>query len=512
MAFAVASPALAQSAAACVGLTKVVVADTTIESAMIVPAGTFHVTTPALAMFNMPEFCRVVAVTKPAIRFEVWLPTQIWNGRFEGVGNGGMAGFIGYRAMGLALRRGYATASTDTGHVNHPLGNGFDSMWSEGRPDLVADFGYLALHMTTVNAKQIVAAFYGHRAAHSYYVGCSKGGGQGLMEAQRYPKDYDGLLVGDPAYNWTGHYAGAHLWYSIATLKDPESYIPASMVPLLANAVNKACDAADGVRDGVVSDPLACRFDPAVLECRAGEDASRCFTAKQVKAIKDIWGGAHDAKGRLIYPGLVPGGEDGPGGWASWVTGHAPFQSTHWRAADGFFRYMVFSPEFKPLDFNYDTDLSRTVAKVGKSLDAVDPNLLPLERAGGKMILYHGWSDPDISPLSTIDYYDAVEKISGPQTTNFLRLFMVPGMQHCAGGPGATTFDGVTALERWVENGEAPGQMLAAKIVDGAVEMTRPLCAYPKEAEYRGKGDTNDAANFACVAPRRGRDTISALR
>lgn len=489
-------------AAACLALTRVALADTTIESAMIVPAGTFRLSSPQLAMFDMPEFCRVVGATKPAIRFEVWLPTQIWNGKFEGVGNGGMAGFIGYHAMGLALRRGFATASTDTGHINHPLGNGFDSMWSEGRPDLVADFGYRAVHVTTVNAKEIVAAFYRRRAAHSYYVGCSKGGGQGLMEAQRYPKDYDGLLVGDPAYNWTHHYAGAHLWYSIATLKDPGSYIPASKVPILASAVNKACDAADGVRDGVVSDPLACRFDPAVLECKAGQDESRCFTPKQVKAIKDIWGGAHDSKGRLIYPGLVPGGEDGPGGWASWVTGHAPFQSTHWKAADGFFRYMVFDPKFKPLDFNYGTDMAATVAKVGKSLDAVDTDLRPLERAGAKMILYHGWSDPDISPLSTIDYYDAVRKTTGAQTVNFLRLFMVPGMQHCAGGPGATTFDGVTALERWVEDGEAPERILAEKIVDGSVEMTRPLCAYPKKAVYRGKGDTSDAENFACEASR----------
>lgn len=501
--FIVASSCVAESATACAGLMRVAVADTTIESAQVVPAGSFRMAAPQAPLYDMPEFCRVVAVTRPAIRFEVWLPTEIWNGKFEGVGNGGTAGFINYHAMANALRRGYATASTDTGHVNHPSGNGFDSTWAVGRPDLVADFGFRALHVTTVNAKQMVAAFYGRRAAHSYYVGCSKGGGQGLMEAQRFPKDYDGLLVGDPAYNWTGHYAGAHLWYSIATLKDPGSYIPASKVPLLANAVNKACDAADGVRDGVVSNPLACKFNPAVLECKAGEDVSGCFTAKQVQAIKEIWGGAHDSHGRLIYPGLVPGGEDGPGGWANWVTGQAPFESVHWKAADGFFRYMVFDPSFKPLDFDYDKDMAATVARVGRSLDAVDPDLRPLARAGGKMILYHGWSDPDISPLSTIDYYNAVAKISGAQTTSFLRLFMVPGMQHCGGGPGATTFDGVTALEQWVENGEAPEQMRAEKIVDGAVEMSRPLCVYPKRAVYLGKGDTDDAANFACEAPPR---------
>ena len=469
----------------------------------MVPAGTFRLPAPESALLDMPEFCRVVAVTKPEIRFEVWLPAQIWNGKFQGVGNGGTAGFINYHAMALALRRGYAAASTDTGHVNHPFGNGFDAAWAEGRPDLVADFGWRALHVTTVNAKHIIATFYGRKATRSYYVGCSQGGGQGLMEAQRFPADYDGLLVGDPANNWTRHYIGEHLWYSIATLKDPESYIPASKVSLLANAVNKACDAADGVRDGVISDPLACKFDPAVLECRAGEDESRCFTLKQVKAIKNIWGGAHDSSGKLINPGLVPGGEDGPGGWARWITGTKPFGGTHWKAADAVLKEMVFDDaDYNSLAFNFDTDTKLFEQKIGPSMDAVDPDLRSMERRGAKMILYHGWSDPDISPLNTIDYYDAVEKITGIQTGNFLRLFMIPGMQHCGGGPGATTFDGVTALERWVEDGNAPERILAEKIVDGSVEMTRPLCAYPKKAVYLGKGDTSDAANFACEVQR----------
>jgi feruloyl esterase len=499
------APAIAEamSAATCQRMTKLTLTDTTIESAEVVAAGTFAPPAPAHKLAEMPEFCRVVGMSKPAIRFEVWLPVEIWNGKFQGVGNGGTAGFISYGTMAAALRRGYATASTDTGHVNHPYGNGFDSTWAEGRPDLIADFGYRALHVTTVNAKAIVAAFYKRAATHSYYVGCSKGGGQGLMEAQRFPEDYDGLLVGDPAYDWTHHYAGAHLWYSIATLKDPESYIPASKVSILAAAVNKACDAKDGVLDGVVSDPLACKFDPAALECKAGEDTAECFTEKQVEAVKKIWGGAHDSAGKLIYPVLLPGGEGGPGGWANWVTGDAPFESVHWKAADGFFKDMVFDdPNFNLMDFNYDTDMAATVAKVGSMLDAVNPDLRPLERRGGKMILYHGWSDPDISPLKTIDYYDEVEKTVGPTTSDFVRLFMVPGMQHCGGGPGATTFDGLTALERWVEGGERPESILATKIVDGAVEETRPLCAYPKAAVYLGKGNTTDAGNFACEVPK----------
>jgi len=496
-----ASAAFAESggAAACAGLTRLSLAEATIESAKVVPAGTFTLPKPQPVLEDMPEFCRVVGMTKPAIRFEVWLPLTVWNGKFEGVGNGGTAGFISYRPMALALRRGYATASTDTGHVNHPYGNGFDASWARGRPDLVRDFGWRALHVTTVNAKAIVAAFYGAAARRAYYVGCSQGGGQGLMEAQRFPADYDGLLVGDPANNWTRHYIGEHLWYSVATLKDPQSYIPASKVSILARAVNKACDAKDGVRDGVVSNPLACTFDPDVLACKAGEDATKCLTAKQVAAVKKIWGGARDSSGKLINPGLVPGGEGGPGGWARWVTGAKPFGGTHWKAADAVLRDMVFDdPNDNSLNFNFDTDTKLFEQKIGHAMDAVDPDLRPMERHGAKMILYHGWSDPDISPLNTIDYYNAVEKTVGKTTPEFVRLFLVPGMQHCGGGPGATTFDGLTALERWVEEDVAPERILAAKIVDGAVEETRPLCAYPKQAVYTGKGNTSDAENFRC--------------
>ncbi|HZY63527.1 MAG TPA: tannase/feruloyl esterase family alpha/beta hydrolase [Edaphobacter sp.] len=486
----------------CAALANLQLPNTTISLATEIHKGSFAPPRPAAPLGGLPSFCRVVAVTKPAIRYEVWMPLQGWNGKFQGVGNGGTAGMISYRAMALALRRGYATVSTDTGHVNTPPGNGFDSTWAMGHPELVADFGYRGLHLATVNGKQIVRAFYRKAPAHSYYVGCSKGGQQGMMEAQRFPDDYDGLLVGDPANNWTRHYAGAHLWYSIATLKDPESYIPASKVPLLANAVIAACDAKDGIADGVLNDPRQCHFDPAVLTCKPGQTESSCFTAKQVKAIKDIWGGAHDSHGTLIYPGLVPGGEAGPSGWSSWITGNRPFNSTHWKAADGFFKYMIFEdPSYNALNFNYDTDMKKALAKTGNSLDAVNPDLRPLQRSGGKMILYHGWSDPDISPLNTINYYDQVEKITGKETEQFLRLFMVPGMNHCGGGPGPNHFDGLTALEEWVEDSIAPEKIIAFHLTDGEIDRSRPLCPYPQVAVYSGKGSTNSAANFACSLP-----------
>jgi len=496
--------AATSKAGSCERLVGLHLAETVISSSVEVPAGTFAPPAPESAIAKLPAFCRVVGVSKPTIRFEVWLPLTTWNGKFQGVGNGGTAGFISYRAMAVALRRGYATASTDTGHVNRPYGNGFDASWAKGRPDLVADFGYRALHVTTVNAKQIVKAMYGAPAGHSYYVGCSQGGGQGLMEAQRYPTDYDGILAGDPANNWTRHYAGEHLWYSIATLKDPESYIPASKVAILANAVSKACDAKDGVADGVLRDPLACKFDPAVLACKAGEDTATCLSVKQVKAVKEIWSGARDSAGRLINPGLVPGGEAGPGGWARWLTGAAPFGGTHWKAADAVLRDMVFDdPKYRSLDFNFDTDMKVMLARLGPSMDAVDPDLRPMQRAGAKMILYHGWSDPDISPLNTIDYYEQVVATVGKDTPEFVRLFMVPGMQHCGGGPGASSFDGLTALEHWVEGGVAPDRILASHVVNGVVERTRPLCPYPQVAVYEGKGSAWDAANFVCKVPHR---------
>lgn len=491
-----ATPLAAQQS--CKNLIGLQLPETVITSAATV-SGNFVVPKSTVSIGGLSAFCRVAATTKPAIRFEVWMPLRTWNGKFQGVGNGGTAGIISYRAMAAALRRGYAVVSTDTGHVNTPPTNGFDSTWALRHPELVADFGYRGLHLATVNGKQIAEAFYGRNPAHSYYVGCSKGGEQGLMEAQRFPDDYDGLLVGDPANNWTRHYAGAHLWYSIATLKDPQSYIPASKVPILANAVIAACDAIDGIKDGVLDDPRKCHFDPAVLTCKEGQPTSSCFTPKQVKAIKNIWGGAHDSHGNLIYPGLVPGGEDGSAGWSSWITGNKPFAATHWKAASGFFRDMVFEdPRYNALNFNYDTDMKTALAKTSRSLDAVNPDLRPLERRGGKLILYHGWSDPDISPLNTINYYNQVQATVGDSTPQFLRLFMVPGMNHCAGGPGPSHFDGVTALEEWVENGVAPNKIIAFHTTEGEIDRTRPLCPYPQVAVYKGQGSTNNAHNFAC--------------
>jgi len=454
---------------------------------------------------NIPPFCRVVAVTKPAVRFEVWMPLANWNGNFQGVGNGGTAGVISYGAMATGLRRGYAVVSTDTGHVS---ADSADSSWALNRPDLVADFGHRGLHVATDNGKKITRAFYEKAPLRSIYVGCSKGGQQGLMEAQRYPADYDGIIAGDPANYSTRSYLAGHLWPALATEKDPESYIPASKIPILAGAVNAACDRIDGIADGVIDDPRLCQFDPAALTCKAGDDPAQCFTPKQVKAVKDIWSGARDSSGRQLYPAFLPGAETGAGAWPRYVTGTGPGTARHLQLADGFLKYVVFAdPAYDFRRFNYDTDFPRAVAKLGPLLDAVDPNLQPFERRGGKLIVYHGWNDPSIPPTNSVDYFESVVSTLGAKsdrgagltrTQKFFRLFMVPGMQHCSGGPGATSFDMLPALEAWVEKGTAPDRVIASRATNGRVDRTRPLCPYPQVAVYTGSGSTDDAANFVC--------------
>ena len=348
----------------CEALATFSLPETTITLAEAVAAGPF--TPPgARQPTDVPAFCRVAATTEPAIAFEVWLPAENWNGKFHTAGNGGMAGVISYAAMAAALGRGYATASTDTGHVR-PGAGGFDASWALDRPDLIEDFGHRSLHLTAVNGKALTTAFYGAPPDYAYYVGCSKGGQQGMMEAQRYPEDFDGLVIGDPAHAWTSFYAGAHLWYSLATLADPDSYIPPEKVQILGDAVTAACDALDGVEDGVIDDPRRCGFDPASLTCLVDQDTDTCFTPKQVQAVEDIWRGPVNGAGEVLYPGLVPGGEAGPGGWSSWVTGREAFAGTHWLGADGFMKYMVFDdPEWDFRTWNYDRDLPIALAKTG---------------------------------------------------------------------------------------------------------------------------------------------------
>jgi feruloyl esterase len=512
----VALAAAPSRAASCDSLSGLKLPDTTITSAQVVAAGTFAAPTLPLVK-QLPDFCRVIADIKPApdsdIKIEVWMPTTGWNGKYQGVGNGGFAGSISYAGLAVAVKAGYASASTDTGHS----GGGTNATWALGHPDRITDFGYRGIHEMTLKAKAIIKAFYGDGAKRSFFSSCSNGGRQALMEAQRFPEDYDGIIAGAPANLWT-HLLTAAVWDVQATQSDPASYIPAAKIPALSAAVLQACDALDGVADGLVNDPRACHFDPATILCKEG-DANTCLTAPQVTALKKLYAGPVNSKGEKIFPGRVIGGEDGPGGWRLWMTGTAPENALMFQFATNFFPNMVFDdPKWDFKTLNFDTGVKAADEKQARNLNANDPNLKAFAKRGGKLIIYHGWSDAAISAYNTIDYYNSMVAAMGAKETNsFVRVFLAPGMQHCGGGPGPNSFGqlgigtGPTdaqhninlALEEWVEKGTAPERLVASKFNNDqvpaqGVKMTRPLCAFPKVAQYKGSGDTNDEVNFVC--------------
>jgi Tannase and feruloyl esterase len=335
------------------------------------------------------------------------------------------------------------------------------------------------------------------------------------MEAQRYPEDYNGILAGAPANYWT-HLLASALWDAQATTLSAESYIPSSKIPAIANAVLAACDAKDGLKDGILNDPRKCGFDPANMLCKAGNSDS-CLTQPQVTALKKLYEGAHDSKGKEIFPGFVPGGEDGPGGWGTWITGNAPGQALLFAFGHGYFSDMVYEKaDWDYKKANLDDAVVTSDQKFASVLNSTETNMTAFASHAGKLIIYHGWNDAAISPLNAINYYEGIVQTMGREDANsFVRLYMVPGLQHCGGGLGANVFGqfGISpandpqhniylALEEWVEKGTAPSAIIASKL-DGAgptgnVKMTRPICVYPEEAKYKGSGDPNDATNFIC--------------
>lgn len=457
-------------------------------------------------------FCRVAGTIAPAINFEVWLPIDNWNGRLHGHGNGGVTGSIAYWALKNSVDNGFATVSSDMGHK----GGFIDFSFAIGNHSKVIDWGYRAAHEMTIAAKSIISAYYGDKPQYSYFSGCSGGGRQGLMEAQRYPEDYDGILVGDPTSNFTRLITGGRLWAQLAMLGDgtESSYIPANKIPLIARAVNSRCDTLDGVADGVLEDPRRCQFKPESIQCDS-IDKQNCLTASQVKALKKIYAGATDSKGQKIYPGYEPGGE--LGGWQHYISGTAAFKARQWNYARNFLRGFVFEDmEYDPLTFNYDRDVALVDNKLfmGETLASIinadNIDLRPYKQAGGKLIHYHGWSDPGVAPQSSVDYYEKVAGIIGEglpnrflalaKTQDFYRLFMVPGMQHCIGGPGTDNFDALSTLQDWVEKNQPPEKIIATRLNnDGSIIRSRPLCPYPRTAHYRGQGDINQANSFLCL-------------
>ncbi len=473
---------------------------TTVES---VPAGPFRPPQPpgrgnaapapggrgAAPPLMLPAYCRAAMVLAPSsdshIEMELWLPATDWNSKFQAVGNGGWAGSITFTAMAQALKEGYATASNDTGHT------GQDPVFALGHPEKLVDFAYRANHEMTTQSKALIAAFYGKKERLSYWNGCSTGGRQGLMEAQRYPADFDGVIAGAPANPQT-HLHAWDMMVATTVLKDDQHFVSRAKLATVNRAVMAACDKLDGVKDGILNDPRKCHFDPSVLLCK-GADSDSCLTAPQVDAVKLVYSSAKWKNGQLIFPGKEPGGELT---WTQLNTVKAPAALPM-----GSFEFATYQ------DANWDWrkfDLDRDTAAADEKFGYVNvsPDLAAFKARGGKLLLYHGWNDQAISPENTLNYYLAVlQKLGGGKQDSWIRLYMVPGMTHCQGGPGPDEFNKMAALERWRESNSTPNELTAYHVSGNTVDMSRPLCPYPQVATYKGVGSTNDAANFTCKAP-----------
>ena len=467
---------------------------TTITGAVVVPAEG-----------KRPQYCRVdghVASPGNEVNFRLGLPDG-WNGKFLFQGVGGLGGTIAN--LDASLVRGYASASTDTGHLAS------DPNWGSNRAKEI-DYGHRGTHVTAVASKALASAFYAKPIQYAYFNGCSNGGRQAMMEVQRYPDDFDGIIGGHPATG-TPMQAGRAIVYQ-HMLASPDNYLSSEKIEVLSKATLAACDATDGLTDGLITDPTACRFNPETLTCK-GADGPDCLTAGQVTTVKKIYAGA-TANGKPFAYGFPVGHEGGASGWSQWISGAvAPAKQEDGSLAYGGTRlpsgYGLMEPNFRFLALdtddpafswkvlNLDRDLPR-LKTMTEILSPLDPDLRPFRKSGGKLILYHGWSDPGISALGTVAYYDQMVKAVGGQNDadSFTRLYMVPGMHHCGGGPGPNSFDMLPVLEAWVEKGVAPTSVIASRSVNGKTERTRPLCPHPQVARYDGQGSVDDAASFRC--------------
>jgi feruloyl esterase len=481
----------AAQAVTCESLTSLTIPNTTITSATAVPAGPL-VLGGRGAPHNMPAFCRVMAVARPAagseIHIEVWLPApDSWNRKFVGAGNGGYSSALSYTDMESALRKGYATAGSDTGH------EGGDLRFAIGHPERIDDWGWRATHVTAETAKLIVRSYYGRCAAQSYFTGCSTGGHQALSEAQRFPADYDGIVAGDPGNNRVRLNIG-FLWSWLAAHPENGEPLPASKLPLIRQAAIAECDTLDGVKDGIIDDPRACRFDPSTLECKSG-DAANCLTTSQVAAVRAIYAGARNPRtGEQLFAGWPRGSEEG---WPQYFVGQPePARLDFWR------HWVFHDPAWSARNFDFDRDVAYADAAMS-SVAATSADLSAFRKRGGKLIVYHGVADHISPPEDSIRYYESVQQAIGSAeaTRAFYRLFLAPGMGHCNGGPGPNSFDALGALDRWVIEGAAPDRILATHSTNGAIDRTRPLCPFPQVARWNG-GNVADAASYTCAAPR----------
>jgi feruloyl esterase len=463
--------------------------------------------TAVAADANAPAHCRVTGVLSPEIAFEVSLPAK-WNGRFYMIGNGGHAGEnlddagrVGQRNE--ALRLGFAFAQTNTGHDSRKEPGGTFVL---NNPQKATDYAYRAVHLTAVTTKDITKDYYGKAISKSYWNSCSNGGRQGLMEAQRFPEDFDGIVANAPWADQTGFTIGA-MWNQKAMSEAPGL---AAKMPMVATAVMAKCDAVDGLKDGLIDDPRKCKFDPKVdvKACTAGQDGADCLTTAEAVALGKIYSGPVSSSGKAIFPGYMLGSEAVAAGTASqWAGMIAPANATakpaDFNLAENTMRYLVFTPPNANWDyktFDYDKDIHQLDAW-SKQADAKDPDLAKFKKHGGKLLMTYGWADQILQPMQGVNYYEAAVTKNGKDTTDFFRLFMVPGMSHCSGGIGPSAHDPMTAMINWVEKAQAPTTMKASRVVNNQVVRTRPLCQYPNVARYKGSGSIDDAANFSCVAP-----------
>jgi len=476
------------------------------------------------------ELCRVAGTATPGpksnVHFEVWIPLDgSWNGKYQQIGNGGFAGSISLGNIANAVSRGYAAAATDDGTSGPPSG----APSFIGNRDVLLDYGYRAIKATTDNSKAVIKALTHHAPRYSYFVGCSDGGREALKEAQRFPDDFDGIIVGSPVNDQVGEFGASYLYDMQATLNGPQTggvpdaYIPSSKLALLSTPALAQCVGKDGgaPTDAFLSDPRQCHFDPVVAQCKEGQDPGTCLTPAQVKAARKIYSGPHDKHGNLLFPGYEPGGEAATGDWTSWITGSSPTTpGSQYTLGLGFACDLVqgvTSCDYLAVDVDKQDALARRTLQ--PILSSVDPDLRPFKRHGGKMIQYAGWADAAIAPENGLNYYRAVERTMG-NVHDFYRVFMVPGMAHCSGGAGPNAFgngtsngpvidaehDILKALETWVEQGVAPKKIVATHYVNNAaaqgVQFQRPLCPYPERGEYDGKGDPSLASSFRCVVHR----------
>jgi feruloyl esterase len=470
------------------------------------------------ATADTPQHCRVLGTIAPEVAFEVDLPER-WNRRFYMTGNGGLAGDAldapNTPDRAGALTNGFVMARTNTGHDarKEPSGSFILS-----NPKKAIDYAYRAVHVTAETAKKIATEYYDQPISFSYWNSCSNGGRQGLLEAQRYPGDFDGIVANAPWVDQTGFTLGA-IWNQQALTAAP---VPLATINFVATRVMAKCDEVDGLKDGLIDDPRQCSFDPArdVPACGSGASAPNCLTPAQAAALQKIYGGP-SSKGRAFFPGYMIGSEQpvpaanaapaagGPAAansaWANAIVATQPeMKPADFNLADGVMKYLVLAPPqptYDTLTLDFDKDLSALVSRWSRLADAKDADLSKFSKRRGKLIMTYGWADQILQPLMGVRYYEAVTA-KNRNASDFARLFMVPGMTHCGGGIGPDRNDAVTAVIDWVESQKAPDSLVASKVVAGNVVRTRPLCPYPQVARYKGQGSIDDAANFSCVAPK----------